>query len=156
MQYHETVEPLEDKAQTAAAMKFLVRRFSKDLDHVYVQKNRKMVPVSSLTLEEYFSVVKDIPYRMDKKPVEVVARPRITFENRSLGADCKKKGIAMAAYCQRKRIPWRFVGSSRRPDKRIHHVFTQAMISGRWQNIDATYPHYRPYQHKEVTAAEIL
>jgi hypothetical protein len=111
---------------------------------------------SDLSLQEFFNLVKDIPYRRDPRPVEVVARPYYLFKHRNLGIDCKKKTIAMASYLKANGIPYRLIGSSNRPDRKIHHIFPQALIDGEFKNVDATYSQYRLFQAKNVTAWEEL
>jgi transglutaminase-like putative cysteine protease len=155
-------EPLEDKDQTGDAMYKLIERFYGDLDIVRVQKRGKAVPVSSLDLRSYYNLVRSIPYRRDTKPVEVISRPYYIFKHRALGMDCKKKAILLGSYCKGNGIPYRLIASSRRPDKRFHHVFPQGFLrmsgdSGpEWVNLDATYGNYRLGEHKTATAAEIL
>lgn len=140
----------------------LIERFSGDLDIVKVSRRGRAVPLSSLDLPSYYNLVRSIPYRRDREPVEVVSRPYHIFRHRSLGMDCKKKAILLGAYCKRNGIPYRLVASSRRPDKRMHHVFPQGMIqlsgntSPQWVNLDATYPNYRLGMQKQATAAEVL
>lgn len=152
----ENREPLFDKTQTGNAMKSLVEKFSGDLENIFIKKNGRLIRVTALPLNEYFDLVRKIPYRRDMKPVEVVARPAHIFKYKTLGMDCKKKSILMGSWLREKKIPFRFIASSRRPDRRIHHVFPQGFLKGKWENLDATYSHYRPYQVKEVTAAEVL
>lgn len=147
---------LFDKIQTSQAMYNLVEKFFRDLDKFYVKKNGKTVPVKELTIKEFHNLVRTLPYRQDFKPIEVVARPKHLFKHRSLGLDCKKKGILIGSFLKLNHIPYRFVGSSNRQTRRIHHVFPQAFISGKWRNVDATYNHYEPFTKKRVTAYEVL
>ena len=156
MVVHETREPLYDKAQTGKAMYNIVEKFSGDLEYIAVEQKGKQIPVVDLSLSEYFDLVKKIPYRQDTKPKEVIARPYHLFKNQNLGLDCKKKNILMAGYLHYHGIPYRFVASSKRPDKRIHHVFTQGKLQGDYKNLDVTYQHYKPFEEKTVTAFEIL
>jgi hypothetical protein len=54
-------------------------------------------------------------------------------------------------------IPARALAVSEMPNKKIHHVFPQGLIGGRWRNIDATYSKYKLFAKKpRVTYAEIL
>lgn len=155
-----TDEPLLDKDQTAQAMYSLVRKYAHDLDSVMVRRGGKLVPLSQLTMRQMFHLLRRIPYRRDNVPVEVVARPKYIMQYAGLGMDCKKKAQAMGAWLHRNGYKpmtgYRFVASSRRPDGKVHHVFPQARVNGRWQNLDATYRHYRPFSHKRVTFAEVL
>lgn len=143
---------LNSKDQTGAEMYRLIDQYSGDLDRI--QLNGK--PLSSLKLFEFFNLVKNIPYRKDIPAIEVVSRPEKIIRNRCNGMDCKKKSILIASYLKNRGIPFRLIASSKRPDKRIHHVFPQAELSGIWYNLDATYKHYKPLELKQLTAAEVL
>jgi len=155
---YETREPLADKYQTASRIKSLVNTYYKDLDGVLVSgiSSSSPVPLSSLPLDQYYSFVRRIPYRRDTKPIEVIARPYHILKYRDLGMDCKKKAILMGAYFKKHNIPFRFIGSSNRADKKVHHIFPQIKKDGRWQNADATYNDYRLFQPKTTTHAEVL
>ena len=152
-------EPLTDKAQTVQRIFELARQFSGDLDTVYAQLNSQTVPLSALTLIEYFDMVRRIPYRRDDEPVEVVARPRVILQNflHGIGKDCKKAAVLIGAYLENKRVPWRLAVVSTRPDKEMHHIFPQGDIylTGDFVNLDATYSYMKPFSVKHVTDAEI-
>lgn len=147
---------LKSKEQTGRGMHYLINKYSTDLDKIYVRKNGQLVKMSSLTLPEYFNIVRSIPYRKDKKPIEVVSRPKHIFKHRELGMDCKKKAVLIASYLRKNRMPYRLASSSKKKNKRIHHVFPQAFLNGGWVNVDATYPHYNLYAPKTVTKFEVL
>ena len=152
-------EPLRNKKQTVDRIFFLSDAYSGDLDNFFVRFHGQDIPVSSLTLSEYFDFVKNIPYRRDIEPVEVVARPKIIFSNyiQGVGKDCKKAAVLMGAYLNRKKIPWRLVVVSTRPDKELHHIFPQGdvYLNGDFLNLDCTYSYMRPFTVKTVTKAEI-
>ncbi len=147
---------LRDKTQTAEEMYYLIKKYFRDLDKIYVKKNDKYIPVSLISLKEFFNIIKEIPYRKDTKPIEVVSRPKHIMRLRGLGMDCKKKGIMIGSYLKRRGIPYRLAASSKKINKRIHHVFPQAFLGSEWLNIDATYPHYNIFQPKRVTNFEVL
>lgn len=147
-----TFHSLDSKDQTGKEMYRLIDQYSGDIDYILVNGT----PLSSLNLFDYFDVVKRIPYRRDIQGIEVVSRPAKIFNNKSVGMDCKKKSILISAYLKRRGIPFRLVASSKRPDRRIHHVFPQMKIDGKWHNMDATYPDYKPLELKTVTKAEVL
>lgn len=134
----------------------IINQYSRDLQDVYVKRNGKLVPLTHLSILEMFDVVRKIPYRRDIKNIEVVARPLKIIASSPAGMDCKKKSILMSSFCRENNIPFRLIASSKRPDKRVHHVFPQALLNGMYKNIDATYPHYQPFEDKAVTAAEVL
>jgi hypothetical protein len=151
-------EPLRDKRQTVNRIFELSRRFSGDLDRVFVRINGGDYPAASLTLAEYFDFVKSIPYRRDREPVEIVARPRIIFTNylSGIGKDCKKSAVLVGAYLEKKHVPWRLAVISTRRDREMHHIFPQADVyfSGDFLNIDATYSNMHLFSPKNVTAVE--
>ena len=143
---------LNSKNQTGAEMYRLIDQYSGDIDRIQV--NGK--PLSSLNMFQYFDFVKNIPYRKDIKAIEVIGRPEKIVQNRKSGMDCKKKSILISSYLKQRNIPFRLIASSKREDKRIHHVFPQMCIDGKWYNMDATYKHYKPMEIKSLTAAEVL
>lgn len=152
-------EPLADKSQTASRIKSLVKRYYTDLDSAVVSGislSGDSVPLSSLPLSDYFNFVRKIPYRRDVKPIEVIARPKHILTYRNLGMDCKKKAILMGSYFQSHGIPYRFIGSSQREDRKVHHIFPQIKQNGKWLNADATYSDYRLYEPKRLTYCEVL
>jgi len=146
-------ERLYGKNQTGRRMYDLIRSTAGDLDDIFING----VSASDLPLAKWYTIVKRIPYRIDPVPREIIARPAILAKyGPQVGIDCKKKSCLMAAALERKKIPWRLMSTSRRPDKKVSHVFPQAFLVNRWVNLDATYPFYRPGQPKQVTKAEIL
>jgi hypothetical protein len=151
-----TTKVLNSKDQTGKEMHRLINRYCGDLDHVKVLRKGMTVPFSSLPLNEAYDFVRKIPYRKDNKPVEVVARPAEIIRQKDKGMDCKKKAIVLSSYLRRRGLPYRLVASSRLPNKRIHHVFTQMGFAGEWLNFDATYPHYKPFEPKRITNMEVL
>jgi hypothetical protein len=153
---YELREPLTDKQQTATRIRQLISRYASDLDNIFIERNGKKIPLSSLSLKEYFSFVAAIPYRKDKAPIEVVARPHHIIKHRKLGMDCKKKTVLMGSFCELKGLPYRFIASSRRADKRVHHIFPQVKLHGEFRNIDATYPENKIFDQKECTYAETI
>lgn len=147
-----TREPLFDKQQTSDKIKYLIKRFNGDLKSVYFQGT----PVDTLPLDEYFDLVKNIRYRKDRKPIEVISRPIHIFKYRDLGMDCKKKTVLMGSWCEINGKRFRLIGSSQRSDGELHHIFPQVFYNGAWRNIDATYPYNRIFEQKQVTGWEIL
>jgi hypothetical protein len=148
------IVPLVDKQQTGRAMHRLVERFAGDLDQVFVRGYR--LPLSRWPLPAYHEFVKRIPYRIDAKPREVVARPALLLGAIRHGADCKKKNVLMCAWAKRNRVPYRMLASSNRPDRVITHTYPEFRIAGEWVNVDATYRWHRLGERKRNTATEIL
>ncbi len=146
---------LKNKDQTAAEMYNLVEKYHDDLKNIAVVYNGKKSMFCDLSLIDAFDVIKMIPYQQDQPPVEILSRP-VYIGTKGTGADCKKKAILMASWLKENDIPFRFVAMSTTPDRRVHHVFTQAFIKDHWKNLDPTYPDAIPYQTKTVTAYEVL
>lgn len=138
-------EPLQDKEYTGAKMRRLVNKYYSDLG------NYLYVPFA-----EFYNFVRDIPYRRDVFGYEVISRPKYILEKKDIGMDCKKKGILVASWLRAHSIPYRFIASSTRIDKRYHHVFPQAKINGTWLNVDATKPENGLGETKILTAWGVL
>ena len=149
-------EELFNKRQTVQRIFDLVRSFKGDLNNVYIQAGNETLPVSRLSLAEFFDLVRSIPYKRDSEPVEVVARRKIIFKNylSGLGKDCKKAAILIGSYLEIKKVPWRLATVSTRPDRKIHHIFPQANFGSGFVNLDATYGNMRPFDLKRVTKVE--
>lgn len=149
-------QDLFNKNETANMMHYLVRKYYNDLRSFRIRRGGKSIPLINLTIKQFFDLVRRIPYRQDKKPIEVVSRPVHILKLSRLGMDCKKKSVLIASYLKSRKIPYRFIGSSIRKNKKIHHIFPQAYLDGDWVNLDATYNHYKPGQPKKVTYYESL
>lgn len=147
-----TFHSLDSKDQTGQEMYRLIDQYSGDIDFIMVRG----IPLSSFNLFDFFNFVKNIPYRKDISGIEVVSRPAKIIDKKNVGMDCKKKSILISSYLKQRGIPFRLIASSKRPDKRIHHVFPQMKIDGKWMNMDATYSDYKPLELKKVTRAEVL
>jgi hypothetical protein len=132
----------------------LINRFCDDLKFIYFDNT----PVLDFTLQEYFNCVKNIPFRRDPKPIEIVARPYLIFKHKKLGMDCKKKSVLIGSYCAYHNIPFRLVISSKRADKKCHHIFVQVRnpTEGQWKNVDATYPENNLFEPKRCTYMEVV
>lgn len=109
-------------------------------------------------LLNWFNYLRRIPYKEDPETVELVARPKYLLDPYYFTAlDCKKKAVLSGAWLEGNEVIWRLIACSERPDKSIHHVFTQARIDGVWRNIDPTYSNYRLFDGKpEITYAKEL
>ena len=147
---------LWNKDQTGRAMYRLARQYAGDLSRIYRMGNDGARKLADMSVPEMFDFVRKLPYKQDKKPIEVVMRPGYIIRHAPNGIDCKKKAILMGAYFYKRGIPFRFIASSRRKDRKITHVYPQAKLRSRWVNMDATYPHYRPGQRKRNTKTEVL
>lgn len=109
------------------------------------------------TLREWFNFVKSIPYKVNPPGFEIVKRPSFVLKNLEVPIDCKQKAVLMGAWFNAHGIPWRLAAVSERKDRKIHHVFPQARIEGKWKNVDATYNEFKLFEAKpNVTYAEVL
>jgi hypothetical protein len=153
-------KPLTSKDLTADEIADLIGSFYTDLDLVYTDgPGGRRVKMNTLSLPAYYNLVRAIPYRRDPStpPVEVIARPYYLFKYAHLGLDCKKKCIALGAWLRSHAVPFRLIGSSQRKDKKIHHIYPEAFINGKWVTVDATYPQYKLFEvKKDLTKKEVL
>ena len=154
-------EPLKNRFQTARRIKHLIEQFYLDLQLCFVVKNNRQIPLSKLTLQEFFNFVKQIPYRKDPQPIEIVARPYYIIKHRNLGMDCKKKAVLLGSFLRLKNYKYRAIGSSTRPDKQIHHIYMELYDPKMeaWRPVDATYnkPEYALFKkNPDETYKEIL
>jgi hypothetical protein len=156
MNYRLNEQPLKNRKQTSDEIKYLVRTYCNDLDIIKVPVHGALVPLSAFPFQRYYDFIRQLRYERDHEPVEQVGRPAWIMERRIDGMDCKKKAVMIASWLQIHGIPFRLVGTSRRGDREIHHIFPQAKFNGEWVNVDATYSNYRIGQIKHVTAKEIL
>lgn len=143
-----TVEPLFDKDQTCSAIYDISNRYAGDLDLCYLGN----VAFSDLKPDEIYDVVRKIRYEMDIPGTEVVMRPMHVIRGNK--GDCKKKTTILSSYALLHGIPFRYACTSKKPDGRIHHIFPQYKLSGRYINFDATYPWYSLGEPKRVTNVE--
>jgi hypothetical protein len=143
-------EPLKNRLQTARRIKHLCEAFYLDLNLCFIVRDRRQIPLSKLSLQEYFDFVKNIPYRKDPKPLEIVARPYYIIKHRALGMDCKKKGTLICAFLRIKNYKYRAIGSSSRPDQQVHHIYFELYepTERKWKPVDATYDTYNLFAPK--------
>jgi hypothetical protein len=124
--------PLKSAQATAAEMARLAVQYSSDLGEK-----------SSWPLQKIFSYVKNLPYRRDPENTESLARPALSMRPGFPWRDCDDKAIILGAWCAANMIPFRFLASSRRPDKSLHHVFLEAQAGAAPIILDATYPSHK-------------
>lgn len=86
----------------------------------------------------YYRHVCELPYIADPQNVETVSRPLYTLNEAYGPRDCDDKSVLVAAWMYAHGEPVRFVATSTRPDKMLHHVFCQ-LQNGLF--LDATYPY---------------
>lgn len=100
-----------------------------------------MAPYAHYSLPEIFRFLKDLPYRYDPPQIETLMRPLYTINQQGYGGDCDDKAIAIAAWADLNGIPYRFVAVRKNNQPRLHHVFTELFVNGRWISADCTYNH---------------
>lgn len=86
-----TREKLFDKAQTVQRIRYIIDRYCNDLKMFALKKNDIIIPLHKVTILHFFDFIKNIPYRRDQKPKELIIRPLYMLLNRAIGIDCKKK-----------------------------------------------------------------
>ena len=106
----------------------------------------------------YYRHICRLPYVPDPQDVETISRPAYTLIDCYGPRDCDDKAVLLAAWLHSHREPVRFVASSTRPDRQLHHTFIQL---GNGLFVDATYPENEnflgnyPYFRK-ITCIEAL
>ena len=121
--------PLESVEQTAAQMVRMVRQYATDLGEK-----------ASWPLPKFFRFVADLEYRADPKGHESLSRPALAMGESWPWRDCDDKAIMIGSWCWINKIPFKFVASSKRPDKTLHHTWVMAEMFGKQLPLDATYP----------------
>lgn len=115
-------------AETGRYMRRMVERYYRD-----------MSPYAHIPVTRIFSIVKNLPFRPDPGDKETLQRPLYTMQRQGYGGDCDDKCIVLASWAKLNSIPYRFV-AVRRPDReRLHHVFCELWINGKWLHADPTY-----------------
>lgn len=117
--------------KTIKAMKYLVEKYYLDL-----------APFADWAIDDFFDMVKNLPYRMEDKELQaqVLQRPRFSLERVSPYVACANKAILIGAFMKLKGIPFGFVVSSNDPRKNYSHVFNWIKLNNNRVIVDATYP----------------
>lgn len=123
-----TRKNLSNVEQTGEQMRRLARTYCDD-----------MADLASMSPLDLFNYIKEIPYRKDPEGVELLQRPLFLRLEAASGADCDDRAIAVAAWAICAKYHWRIVAVSRRPDHRLHHVFTEVLLGNQYIPIDPTY-----------------
>jgi hypothetical protein len=149
-------EPLYDRTQTSERIKSLCNRFFSDLNLFAVKRNNEYIKLPDLSILDFFDIVKCVPYLRDTAPIEITSRPLWILLNCFSGADCKKKAIINGCYAKANGIQYRFIGSSNRPDKRLHHIYPEVFLYNKWLPFDATYNYFKFGEKKRNTCEIVL
>ncbi len=123
-----TERPLYDVQQTASEMYRLAYAFRDD-----------MAPYATLSLQELFDLLKNLPWNADPTDTEFLQRPWFTLNQTGPGGDCDDKMICVGAWCNLLGIPFRFTAVSTTLKDPLHHVVTEMYIGGTWELFDPTY-----------------
>lgn len=124
-----TIEPLRNAHQTANKMVVLVKKYYADIG-----------TKAEWPLIRFFDYVKKLPYHPDPKNNEVISRPKFLMQPNWFARDCDDKSILLASWLEANKVPWKFVASSTKKNKVLHHVFVVAKMKNRNVVLDATYP----------------
>lgn len=128
--------------QTVSQMQEMVKLYHNDLKKYKVMPDN--IRLDLLSPERFFEVIKNIPYKRDPQGLEIIPRPNhiLNFASK-LGRDCKKMSILATSYAMINNIPFRYAVVSRRPDKKMHHIFPQLFLHNKWVDYDATYSSFK-------------
>ncbi len=125
-------------------------------------KNNLLKPFDTMPLKDVFDyIAKKIKYVKDieadevfSSNAEVLKAPHITLLSGSGDCDCKH--ILAAAIMKRKEIPFRFVITSTKPNKKYHHIYLEINLNDEWIPFDATYPQNEFLTEKPFTAKKVF
>ncbi|MBO4708038.1 MAG: hypothetical protein J5594_05750 [Elusimicrobiaceae bacterium] len=122
-----TANHLNNVYETGAQMRRLVENYYTDLG--------AWLDVPFLI---YYRFVCDLPYIKDPDDIEFISRARLTLNPFfNIARDCDDKSVLLACWWHGHGDGKRFVASSTKPNKSLHHVFMQ-LENGIF--CDATYP----------------
>ena len=120
-----TTSQLTNVKQTGQQMQRLVCSYWPDLG-----------PWLAVPFMEFYRHVCELPYIPDPPGVETVSRPAYTLDAAYCPRDCDDKSVLIACWWHGNGEPIRFVATSTKPNKQLHHVFCQ-LKNGLF--IDSTY-----------------
>lgn len=109
-----TTDKLKSVYQTGEIMRRLVYEYCDDLG-----------PWLDVPFIEYYKFVCALPYKSDPKNIEFVSRPLYTLNPNFNIRDCDDKAVLLACWWVAHGDKCRFVASSTKPNKKLHHVFLQ-------------------------------
>lgn len=116
-----------------------VRQTAKEMYRIAFAWKEDMAEYATLSLQELFDLIKDIPWAADPPDTEFIQRPWYTMHQASKYGDCDDKAVCVGAWCNLLGIPFRFVAVSKDKNLPLHHVLTEMYIQGAWFNFDPTY-----------------
>ena len=85
-------------------------------------------PYAGKSVFEFYDYVRKLPYKDDPEGIEHMSRPRYTLSQSWEGPrDCDDKTLALAAYCELHKIPYRIVVCGERETP--HHVYPEIKLA---------------------------
>jgi hypothetical protein len=137
---------LRNVEQTGAEMERLVRTYSCDV-----------ADLDNLNIFKMFRYVANLKYIADPMGIELVQRPKFVRSKKARFRDCDDKSILLGAWLYRRKIPFRFIAVSTKPNKKLHHVLIECRFkNGSKKYLDATYPQNKIFQHKPFTNRQYI
>lgn len=116
------------------------------------------------TMQEIFDFIsKRIKYLADPMKlielnggsIELLRSPKYTLIERA--GDCDCKSILAGSLFASKKVPFRLVVTSSKPDKQLHHIYIDVLVRNPvtgiedWKPFDATYPENELWKEKDYT-----
>lgn len=134
--------------KTIEAMKKLRDKFYTDV-----------APFAFMTLEEFFDLVKELPYQMEDKSwhAQILQRPSFTLARKAPVVACANKAIVLGSYLTLNGVENGFVTSANTPSGPYGHVFNWARMFGKTPRfLDATYPDNVIFREKRYPQRRIF
>jgi len=121
-----------DPSEIGDSMHLAVERYWKDC-----------LPYTNMSTMDFFNLVKRLPYNMEDGLYQALVRPAAILNRSFPIVACANKAVAMASFLKCRNIPYRYKLVSKKRSDPLHHVYTEAYISGKWIALDCTYPENR-------------
>lgn len=131
---------------TIEGMKTLVREFRADV-----------APFAFLSIEDFFDIVKNLPYKMESPSLgmQILQRPKFTLQRKVNVVACANKAILISSFLTNLGIPNGFVISANKATENYGHVFNWARLFGNRVFIDATYPENEIFREKKYAKRKV-
>lgn len=118
-----------------------------------------VAPFAFMDLEEFFDLVKNLPYQMEEKAwhAQILQRPAFTLARLVPVVACANKAILLGSFLTLQGIENGFVVSANTPIGPFGHVFNWCRMFGTKPRIlDATYPENIPFREKRYPQRRIF
>jgi hypothetical protein len=133
---------------TIRAMKDWVQRFHDDL-----------AEYADWSLEDFFDLVKNLPYEMEKKEwgKQIIMRPKDILSRLLPVVACANKAILISSFLTMQGIQNGFVVSANSAQENFGHVFNWVKFpnSGTIAFVDATYPENVIFREKQYAKRKV-